>query len=356
MTHPVLSQLALEATLFQQASDIAALLRTPLSDKRSRSIALIWQSIARAYGPYQTGQAAIHPSKIDRSNPPDSAELTEARVTFMRHGAHRASLWRKVATLLERQTEPVQTPLLDTRHVGAVTRQDDLTSYLTSAMHHLANPIADNRDHARENQFLDIALSGGHFINLMQAAYRTALAQGRTGPLKFIDVGCGGGTKVIMASHFFEQADGLEYNADFVEHARRTINITKVDGCTIFEGDALTFPDYADYDIVYFYRPISDDDLLTQMETNIVNTVKPGTIIIAPMEFQMSGTLADRVAPLTWNMYLAHTTADDAAEIKVTAEAIGPDWQLHDPEFEKGFGFWLPIIQASRANGYCLPR
>ena len=55
-------------------------------------------------------------------------------------------------------------------------------------------------------------------------------------------------------------------------------------------------------------------------------------------------------------LLLKHTSAEDVASTKERAEAIGPDWQLFDPEIEKGFGFWLPIIQASHANGFCLPR
>jgi protein-L-isoaspartate O-methyltransferase len=356
MTHPVEAQIDLEAKLLKQTTDIAGLLSAPLSQDRTEKIAEIWQHIARSYGPYQRDQAAVRAHTTNINDPPMPPKSIEARADFLRHAAHRASLWDKIATLLERQTEIVQTPLVDTRHVRAVTRQDDLLSYLTNALHNLANPIAYNSDHARENQFLDIALSGGHFINLIHAAYRIALAQGRSGPLRFIDVGCGGGSKVIMASHFFEQADGLEYNTNFVEHAQSTIEVSKAEGCTIQEGDALTFRDYADYDIIYFYRPISDNDILTQMEATIVDMVKPGTIIIAPMGFQKPGAFTNRITSIAANVYLTQTSVEDTAKIRTRAEAIGPDWQLHNPTVAKGAGFWLPIIQASRANGYCLPR
>jgi hypothetical protein len=182
MTHPVQSQIDLEILLLKQTSEVASLLNAPLSPERSDTIAQIWQIIARSYGSYQKGHANIHPSKMDRSGPPEPTELIDARVDFMRFGAYRASLWDKVATLLERQTEPVQKKLRDTHNIRAVTRQDDLISHL------------------------------------------------------------------------------------------------------------------------------------------------------------------------------AHTSAEDVASTKERAEAIGPDWQIVDSEIEKELGFWLPIVQASRANGFCLPR
>ena len=96
--------------------------------------------------------------------------------------------------------------------------------------------------------------------------------------------------------------------------------------------------------------------MLEQMEAYILDQVKPGTIVIAPMEFALTGKLAHKIAPLNYSMYLAHTSATDADILRHKAEAIGPDWQLSDPSDNAALGFWLPIIEASRANGFCLPR
>ena len=292
MTHPVARQMALETELLGKAQQIAALLKTPLSEQRSHAISRIWATIARSYGPYQTGNAAIYAA------PPTPHDLIVPRRDLMGHGAYRASLWSSIAHLLERQTEVVWAPLITTPQIRNVSRRNDLMSYLTQALHQLANPAALDTSVAQENQHLDIALSGGLFVNLMQAAYRAALAQGRHGPMRFLDVGCGGGTKLVMASHFFRQADGLEYNSVFAENARRTLHITKTEGASVIEDDALRFENYADYDVIYFYRPISNDALLAKMEKTIVDQATPKTIIIAPMELTLSTTLADRVPPL----------------------------------------------------------
>lgn len=354
MTHPIDDQIALEARLQSLAEGIAALLRDPLTPARTTAIDRLWQDMARAYGPYQQGHAAIHPSRMSSDVPPDTPDQRTARVNFMRHGAFRAALWEKVPMLLERLATPYHRPLVTEEMASGVDRQSDLMSYLMQAMHALANPIAEDRAHTRANQFPDIGLSGGYFTNLMQAAYRITRARRLDGLVRFLDVGCGGGTKMIVASHFFEVADGLEYNSDYVAHAERTLELARAEGCTIIEGDALTFNDYSSYDVIYAFRPLSDRVMLAELETTILDQAKPGTLIIAPMG--QSYAQSDRATHLGDVLYMAHTTAAEAATLRERAEAIGPDWQVQDAMVDQALGFWAPLIAVACQNGFCLPR
>jgi protein-L-isoaspartate O-methyltransferase len=339
MTNPVSTLSDVEDALSRQIIQIAEHLNQPQTENRNSSIDGLWPAIAQLYGPYQAGLAAMN-----------GADKTNDR---LRHGAFRASLWPSMKTLLDRQRDPINAPLMTKPKLQVVDRKSDLTSYLTNTMHYLANPIAVHKEFAQSDQFPDIPLSGAYFVNLLQAAYRISLAQSGKRPLRFLDVGCGGGTKLMIAAHFFEHVDGLEYNAAFAENARRALATVQAQSCQVIEGNALSFENYADYDIIYFYRPISDQVLLARMQDTILSQAKSGAIIIAPMSAPIA---VDQAAPATWNIYLSKTTVDTATKLADIAVQKGPDWGLDNQQNDQSLGFWLPIIKASRNNGFCLPR
>lgn len=109
--------------------------------------------------------------------------------------------------------------------------------------------------------------------------------------LKFIDVGCGLGTKVHLAGILFD-AYGVELNEEYAKVARkvnqekrfhkygRHVKLEKRKGeSPIFIADALKF-DYHDYDVIYFFRPMNNNDMETELEQRIYKQAKPGAIII----------------------------------------------------------------------------
>jgi hypothetical protein len=106
-------------------------------------------------------------------------------------------------------------------------------------------------------------------------------------PLKFIDVGCGIGTKVLAAqvmSVYGEgaiEAYGIEKEARYVGVARGVMSV-RVDKPAerIILGNALRH-DYSPYDIIYFYRPLCNPELQVKLEERIISTAKKGTIIMA---------------------------------------------------------------------------
>lgn len=117
--------------------------------------------------------------------------------------------------------------------------------------------------------------------------------QGNTSiyPPKFIDVGCGIGTKVLLAREAGFDAYGIEMSPAYVEIARNLMERSPRHGAgggyrrevpghlsKIILGDAVV-ADYSPYDVIYFFNPSWDRE--HQLEQRILDTAKPGAIILA---------------------------------------------------------------------------
>jgi SAM-dependent methyltransferase len=98
----------------------------------------------------------------------------------------------------------------------------------------------------------------------------------------FIDVGCGIGSKVVLASCIGFRAAGIEIDRDYVKAAKDMLAMGWGGG-RVFQGDALKH-DYAEYDVVYFYCPMNDHELERQLEQRILETTKPGALILANLK------------------------------------------------------------------------
>lgn len=129
-----------------------------------------------------------------------------------------------------------------------------------------------------------IAYSISDFLNHMKEAYQL-LGQEN---LKFIDVGCGIGTKVALASFYFD-AYGVELNQKYVKAAKKITRAKKFlrfggykkgeQKQKIFQEDALQF-DYSNYDVIYYFRPMRDNKMQKKLENRIWRQAKDGAIII----------------------------------------------------------------------------
>lgn len=110
--------------------------------------------------------------------------------------------------------------------------------------------------------FVDLLIEGYHFL-------------GRDNTKKFIDIGCGLGTKVILACSLFD-AYGIDYDQKHVEKAK-ALGLNRVG-----QADALTFDKYDLFDFIFYFRPIFDKDKYNQLEGMIYKSLKPGALV-APM-------------------------------------------------------------------------
>ena len=112
---------------------------------------------------------------------------------------------------------------------------------------------------------------------------------------RFLDVGCGLGNKVWLAQNIGFDAYGIEINQKYADIAGECVGTNH-----IFCHDGITFPDYDQYDVIYFYNPMPSDEL----ETAIITNAKKGAIIYHAVELQSrtsraSVRLSPRVMRLT---------------------------------------------------------
>lgn len=93
------------------------------------------------------------------------------------------------------------------------------------------------------------------------------------GSPKFVDVGAGLGFKVKMANHLGFYARGIEYDKRYIVFAKKYLKLD------LIYQNALE-AQYDEYDVIYFYRPIADETIQAKLEDRIIETMRPGTIII----------------------------------------------------------------------------
>jgi trans-aconitate methyltransferase len=91
---------------------------------------------------------------------------------------------------------------------------------------------------------------------------------------RFLDIGCGPGTKMLIAQDLFGlHAVGIDRVPEYVTAARLL-------GLNASEADAADYGNYAGYDILWFYRPIRDPGLQAALEKTVWDQMAPGAVVI----------------------------------------------------------------------------
>lgn len=95
---------------------------------------------------------------------------------------------------------------------------------------------------------------------------------------KFLDVGCGTGTKMVLARELFGlEPFGIERDPEMAARAK-----ARFPGC-VYSGDALNcvFPRfYEQADLIWLYRPFRDPEKQAELETMIRRAMKYGAILV----------------------------------------------------------------------------
>lgn len=137
-------------------------------------------------------------------------------------------------------------------------------------------------------EFDYIPFNNDMFLEQLDAT-KSMIYGGRERPqarLHFVDVGCGVGSKVILAQDYFSRCSGIEITPTYAEVATTLLAAcmrSRYTGAVqggIIEGDARTI-DYRLFDVIYFYCPMADSDKQFVLEEQIVKTAKVGAYIIA---------------------------------------------------------------------------
>ena len=162
-------------------------------------------------------------------------------------------------------------------------------------------PPVDMVEKQKLGQYKYIPLILNAFIEQVELAARLMRCLTTTKPIKFIDVGCGIGTKVLAASYVLQswaqpldgsvEVYGIEYSPEYVAVARSMMSesidelghhrsTAQANANCIIQGDALLY-DYSPYNLVYFYCPLDDRKKQIELEERIVSTVQKGAFILA---------------------------------------------------------------------------
>ncbi|MGL6209302.1 MAG: class I SAM-dependent methyltransferase [Paracoccaceae bacterium] len=190
------------------------------------------------------------------------------------------------------------------------------------------------------------------FFRLMQMVRRVVLAQGRPRPVRFLDVGCGVGLKLVQAAQFFEEVQGLEFDPARAAVAEMFVRQSGRLQDRAFCADALEFDGYGDFDVIYAYKPLSDPDLLQRMEQRIIAQARPGTILILPyfdFDFRFETFGCSRIYD---KVFITGGAGQDLAPLLGRVGQIGtvmPDTGPPRPGVE---GFAGPVRDALRHWGH----
>jgi hypothetical protein len=108
-------------------------------------------------------------------------------------------------------------------------------------------------------------------------------------PCSFIEVGCGPGRNLHLLKatdrFCFDKISGFDVVKNYIDVGRTFFDL----GEDIFLSDAMEF-DYGSYDLIYFYKPFSDDDLQTRFENRIITTMKRGAYIACSLDVSLDGS------------------------------------------------------------------
>lgn len=259
--------------------------------------------------------------------------------------------WPTIETLLRSQIPPKRRKLfhkpIAPDDISAV--QNRANDALLNDLYNILNAATQNEAAREHGCFADISLPQTVFLEHIHAAKRILLTRGRNHPMRFLDVGCGAGLKVLSAAGFFDRADGLEFDPGYVEAAKTLFKNSRADRCDVIHADGLTYSDYDVYDAVYFYRPMRHIELLRKLEDQIVKNVRPGTLIIAPYKMFDHRFEELGCARIDRQIYITQTSQSDAKKLRRDAELTGSFVQF---EPNTAPSIWDPILQASKTKGF----
>ncbi|PTX57754.1 hypothetical protein C8N43_2425 [Litoreibacter ponti] len=343
----------IEAELSKLTRDLGEFLLLPPCDRSTPGFAKIWRPISRYRVALRTalrerGSALANPG----ANRGSGTEI-ERQMAF-NAASRRLRLWSRIEDMVNKQIMPDRRSLMPPEEEFMSGAHNHYVNHLYSALHTLALPSAEALKIRIADAHPDIALPATHFEALMNAAFRICRAQRREQPPRFLDVGCGGGTKVFAALPFFKESHGLENNPSQAAVAAAVLERLDAPRAKVIEGDARAFAEYSDYDVIYFFRPIKDPDGLRDMEDRIMAQARPGTILIAPYNGFSAERDDMRCSMIVPTMYVVGMGPTQVETLRQRAELIGTEVPAHDAELDASLGYWRPVVAASSQNGYAL--
>jgi len=362
MTDAKTSRARLARLEHEFAADIAAvalLLDLPTAKRDAEQLGRSWRAACVSHSALRTLVRDIWRETATRRTPAsgDRAALHDLHIAA-KDVRSRLRDWARYARIVERQITPAPAPLF--QEVGEPGTHLDIMGHVSrlffDALHAVANPAARTQsDKAHEAMhYRDIPLPMVQFLDLIGAAYRVCLAQRGTHPLRFLDVGSGGGTKVLAATCCFDICHGLEFEDHTVATGTALLKMLGADQCTLMQGDAMRFDNYGNYDVIYFYRPLKLEALMIDMEARIFSQARRGTILLAPSGLMTPNPEQHGVRSVSGFVYVTGLNEAEVQLLQEEARHIGPCIPGHNPDHVSDCGFWEPLRDVCRRNGYLI--
>ncbi len=104
----------------------------------------------------------------------------------------------------------------------------------------------------------------------------TRVAEQMTEGRRFLDLGCGIGSKLALMHALGWSVEGVDHHEPYVEAAREL-----VPEATVEHGDIRDLSSI-DTDLVYMYRPARSDELEVELEQHVLSIVPAGTVCFFP--------------------------------------------------------------------------
>lgn len=336
-----------EAGLTAQMVGVAARVAPPFTRQRRQAIALALQDIAPPCAELRriwTAQMMLPEARALRFGHPDRS--------YFQALDGRLRIWNATQALLTSVLSRRPQPLMPEPAPADSAVEGQMLAYQRSfeRLHGYFSPTPPDLYTQDVGRHGDLPYPFTKFFRLMQLARRLLLAQGRRAPLAFLDVGCGVGLKLVQAAVFFDVVHGLEYDPGRAEVAATLVDRSPRANDRASHGDALTFDGYGMFDVIYAYKPLSDPDLLQQMEARIVAQARPGAILILPyfdVDFRFEDIGLTRIHD---TVFLTGGARQDIRALLRRAGDVGT--VLPSPDHRQDEGFAGPVREALRHWGH----
>lgn len=324
------------ALLFQPPLTRAsrAALRDGLAEAETRVVRLSWLWGQNLLLPAMNTLSPRHPDRVFF----DSLRL-------------RLAQWPAIAEALHRVILHAPLPLLPDLPSpdSAMAVQAGLQDRIWRRVHRAQASPGPQPAIRANGQYEDIPYPVQDFLRQMQLARRVGVALGKA-QLRFLDVGCGTGLKVMMAAEMLGQADGLEYLPNLAASARHMLRRAGLGQNRVHIGDALQFDGFAGYDLIYFYKPIHDPDQLAALETRILAQARSGTILIAPYAGFAARVEGMECSPVAGYVHVTGLKTRKMGPLLRRVQAVG--FGDPRPPADPPQGFVAPLAGALRAWGH----
>lgn len=259
--------------------------------------------------------------------------------------------WPRVDALLAAQFPPRARPLFPPPPdaSGALAAQGRMADAAAGLFHQVLSRATQDPELERAGLYGDLSLAQSVFLANLQAACRLLCALGRSEGRRFLDVGCGSGTKLLTAAPCFDSVAGIELDPGYAARARQLIGRAPVGNVSVEIADARDFGAYDAYDVIHLFRPLRQPQALAALEDRIVARARPGCLLIAPYAQFAHRAEALGCARIGGALHVVGMTAEEAKRLGREAEFYGPAIGGDGPTLPE---IWAPLVEASRRRGF----